>query len=663
MALTAPLPLAFGRFKRLPQRTGEVWQGRLVRLPAWIDHPTDAEGEPSRPLGALWVSLRTGLIHLALAPEGSPASPEFALTALLEFGLKWSKGLEGRPARVEVQDAALRDALADPLAQLSTSVVVVDDMPAVREVLSNLESEATGGRRFPGALESAGVTPDRLRAFANAAAAFYTSRVWDRLANEDLVVVESDGMPKTMRQVSVLGQGGQQFGIAFFDSRDAFERVLDMADAGRSATRAHGVTFGPIDELPFADADAWLDHALPVAGPRAYPLAADLGRDGSVRRPDARELTCAEALLRALAETTEDELDAGRWRKRANTFDGPVDLTLTLPFLLEAEAGQTSAVADSAAMPVAAERGSVRIARMIEGRSFESLDDLNAEVERAGQRGLFDTPAEAETGRELTALERAQELAYDAMEAQSRLQIKRARQALAISPDCADAWGVLADAASTPEAARERYELAVAAGVRAIGAERFAELTGEFWGHLDTRPYMRARLGLAQTLRSLGRDDEALTHYRELLRLNPNDNQGVRYLLVVALLDLNRNAEAQALLDQYPDDIQALWPYARLLVRFRMGGATARTRAALGDAVKTNPHVIKYLLDLDSIPFDRPPHFTLGSKDEAAYVADELGDACEATAGLESWLRSQAIARRARSRTSKRPNRRSGRNS
>jgi tetratricopeptide (TPR) repeat protein len=203
----------------------------------------------------------------------------------------------------------------------------------------------------------------------------------------------------------------------------------------------------------------------------------------------------------------------------------------------------------------------------------------------------------------------------------------------------------------------------MAAGVRAIGAERFEALTGEFWGHLDTRPYMRARLGLAQALRSRGRDDEALAHYRELLRLNPNDNQGVRDLLVVALLDLNRNTEAETLLDQYAEDIQALWPYARLLVRFRLDGATARTRAALDDAVRTNPHVINYLLDLESIPFDRPPHFRLGSKEEAAYVADDLGDACEATAGLPSWLRSQAIVRRGRSRTSKRPNRRSGRRS
>jgi tetratricopeptide (TPR) repeat protein len=662
MPLTVPLSLALGRYKQLPQRAGEVWQGGLVRLPMWIAHATDPDGEPYRPSGALWVSLRTGLIHVALPEEGATASAEFALAALLEFGLKSLKGLDGRPARVEVRDPGLRDALAEVIGRMSTSVVVVDDMPAVREVLNNLEAEAAGGRRFPGLLESPGITPDRLRAFAQAAAAFYTAQVWDHLANEDLIVVESDGLPKEMRHLSVLGQGGQQFGVSFFESRKAFERVLDPAGAGRYASRAHGVTFGPIDELPFADVDAWLDHALPVAGPRAYPLAADLRRDGTVRRPDARELTCAEALLRALAGTTEPELDAGRWHKRVETADGAMELTLTLPLLLEAEAGQPSTGARVAAMPRAAERSSVRIARMMEGRAFESLDEVNEELDRAEERGLFDVPAEEASGRELTSLERAQELAYDAMEAEGRLRVKRARQALSMSADCADAWVILAEDASTPEMALERYEQSVAAGVRAIG-DRFETLSGEFWGHLDTRPYMRARLGLAQTLRSLGRDDEALTHYRDLLRLNPNDNQGVRYLLVVALLELNRDDEAAALLEEHQDDIQALWPYARALCRFRTEGDTPSARTALDAALAANLHVVKYLLDPDALPVERPPHFALGSNEEAVYVAESLVDAYDATPGARPWLLTQVRSRRLRSRRSKRPTRRSGRRS
>lgn len=651
--------LAFGRFRRLPQRAGDVWQGGFVRLPAWIDHPADPQGEPYRPVAAMWVSLRTGLMHVALAPADAPPSPEFALDALIAFGLKWSKGLDGRPARVEVRDPQLHEALAEPLSRLATPVVLVDDLQAVAEVLRHLESEATGGRRFPGILESPGIDVDRLRAFADAAADFYRARVWDHLANEDLIIVDGHRLPRRMRHVAVLGQGGEQFGVSFFDSRRAFERVIDATDPRLVLRRAHGVTFGSIDELPFADVDAWQDYALPLAGSRAYPLAAELGPDGLVRRPDAGEITYAEALLRALAATSEGELDTGRWQKRVATCDGERELTFSLPLLLEAErvpdAGHGTGSprpGRGAGMP-AAERASARVARLLEGRSFESLDDLNAELGAARTAGLFDLPPDAAAGRALTPQERAQELAYDAMEADGRLRIKRARQALAISPDCADAWLLLAEAASTSELARERYEEAVAAGVRALGDDRFAELEGEFWGHLETRPYMRARLGLAGVLRSLGCDDEAVEHYRALLRLNPGDNQGVRYLLVAALLDMGRNAEAGALLDEHEPDMGALWPYARMVWTFRVEGDTAAARAAFDRALRANPHAIAYLLDPDAMPFSRPPHFALGSPEEGVYVAETLGGALDATGGARAWLLSQAV--RAHPRRSRKP--------
>jgi tetratricopeptide (TPR) repeat protein len=535
---------------------------------------------------------------MVLPPEGHAPSHDLALSALIEFGLKLAKRLEGRPARVEVRDLALRDALAGPLAQLATTVTVVDEMRALREVLGNLEAEASGGERIPGLLDAEGVTVDHVRAFADAAAAFFGARPWMHLANEDLIVIDGPDAPRTMRHVCVLGQGGEQFGIAFFDSRRAFEQVLESADTGRPPTRAHGATFGPIDELPFGDVDAWLDHDLPVAGPRAYPVLADLHRDG-IRRPDLRELVHATALLRALAETSEDELDAGRWQKRVPGPDGVVELTLSLPELLEAQA------------------------------------------EHESENGA---------GRELTPLERAQELAYEAMEAEGRLKIKLARQALAVSPDCADAWVALGDAASTPEAARECYGHGVAAGERAIGADAFAEMTGQFWGHLETRPYMRARLGLADVLSDLGEMDEAIVHYREMLRLNPNDNLGVRYLLMTAVLNLGRNDEALALIEQYPEDIGAFWPYARLLVRYRLEGESAGARDALDAGIAANPHVVSYLLKPDSMPFGRPSHYTLGSREEAVIVAEDLGRAYADAPGLFEWLAS----RRPRTRTSKR---------
>src|SRR5215212_9671226 len=229
MPLTTPVSVALGRFRRLPQRAGEVWQGGLVRLPMWIDDPADPEGTPLRASGAIWVSLRTGLVHMDLAPEGEEATPELALATLLEFGLKSAKELDWRPARIEVRDAALRDALAASLAALDTPITLVEDQPAVRDALRTFEEHEVE-EVVPGLLDVPGMSIDRVRAFAAAAAAFYTARPWDRLTTEDLVVVESDQAPPDMRHLCVLGQDGHEFGIAFFDSRRAFERLLDSGD-------------------------------------------------------------------------------------------------------------------------------------------------------------------------------------------------------------------------------------------------------------------------------------------------------------------------------------------------------------------------------------------------------------------------------------------------
>lgn len=74
-----------------------------------------------------------------------------------------------------------------------------------------------------------------------------------------------------------------------------------------------------------------------------------------------------------------------------------------------------------------------------------------------------------------------------------------------------------------------------------------------FWGILETRPYMRALMGLAQTLVELGRVNEALAQFRELLRLNPNDNQGVRYPLLSELVRAQREDEAVAYVENFCD--------------------------------------------------------------------------------------------------------------
>jgi tetratricopeptide (TPR) repeat protein len=207
---------------------------------------------------------------------------------------------------------------------------------------------------------------------------------------------------------------------------------------------------------------------------------------------------------------------------------------------------------------------------------------------------------------------------YDAFDAVGRRRVILARQALEVSPDCADAYVVLAESAAGPARALPLYEAAVAAGERAISAARFAELAGHFWGVLETRPYMRARLGLAQTLAALHRDGEAELHYRALLQLNPNDNQGVRYLLLGGVVRTGRDDdEALALMRQYPDDVAAEWQFTWALVDFRQGRLEDADKR-LAAALDYNP-AVPLMLAAGTGPLPVPgPTVMLGGPDEAA---------------------------------------------
>jgi tetratricopeptide (TPR) repeat protein len=339
-----------------------------------------------------------------------------------------------------------------------------------------------------------------------------------------------------------------------------------------------------------------------------------------------------------MAATTEDDLDAGRWTKRAETAAGAVDLTLTLPALLEAADGRRSrrhAPSRPSAFPEELQR---RVQRFLEQHEFGSPDEANVALSKAVQGGLFDGDKDRTTGRPLSGVEQAQELASRAHDASGRLRIKLARQALALSADCADAWILLGDAALAPGAAIDHYERAVQAASRTLGHEAFSTLAGVFWSRLETRPYMRARLSLAHALADAGRADEAVDHFREMLRLNPVDNQGVRYLQLPLLLRLGRDAEASELLAAYENDSQATWPYGRALLAFRREGDSGASRQALADAVAANPHLVRFLLDPSAMPSDRPEYFSLGTEDEALYVAEEVRPAVDATPGAAAWM-------------------------
>jgi tetratricopeptide (TPR) repeat protein len=625
-------PLRITRFAQLPRHAAEVWQGGLVCLPAWVEH--GPAGRPYRPWAAIWVSLRTGCVHMKMQPELGGHDPGLALEALLEFGL--NKKLAGyRPARLDLADADLGTYLVGALGDEHLTFTVSNDLLAIKQILAHYGEAAGGAPLPPDALDAPGVTIEQMRAFGDAAKRFFLAAPWRYLSDEDLIHVEAPAMERGLQYLTVLGGAGQVFGVGFFELPADFEAIHADPDPETfmQARSRWVVWYGPIDELPFGDADLWEDHGLPVAADYAYPVALRVGGNATVARPDSRVLAYLEGLLLALAETTEEEIDRGRWTRQIQTADGPTTFTLCIPALLQPldapRPAQGGGIPDRRTM----ERVMAEMERFMARSDFDDLAQANQAIQERFI-GPFDEIPSAAT----TPLEHAQNLIYQAFEARGRRRIQLARKALELSPDCADAYVLLAEQATSPEAARDLYAQAVAAGKRALGPLTFEEQAGHFWGIVQTRPYMRARFGLARCLEEVSQVDDAISHYQELLRLNPTDNQGVRDILLPVLLTAGRDGEAGALLEQFDDDISATWYYGWALWTFRREGDSKLARDRLRAAIRTNRHVPTYLTGKVEWPGPPPASYAFGSKEEAVLCAEELSAAWRATPGAEAWL-------------------------
>lgn len=292
--------------------------------------------------------------------------------------------------------------------------------------------------------------------------------------------------------------------------------------------------------------------------------------------------------------------------------------------------------------PRAMERGLSNLGKLFAEREFASEAEINQFVDSM----LAETGGQIPQRTAATPLDQAQDLMYDAWEAAGSRRVQLARQALKISPDCADAYVLLADeTANSPQEALTLYQQGVDAGRRALGPDAFEEAIGHFWGIIETRPYMRAQSGLAECLVALGRWPEAIAQYQELLRLNPGDNQGLRYSLLTLLIAAGELTEAGTLLDQYGDDWCAVWSYGRALLAFIQHGDGDASRLALAAAQSGNPHIPPYLDGAKRTPAARAPYVGIGDEAEAVWYAQDHRYAWLATPGALDWLARATTAR------------------
>ncbi len=616
-------------------RLPETWLIATAQLRTWIA-PTDEM--PYRPYVVLVLSAEEGTVRASeITPAPPMASKVWDTLANAMRRPVAESGQPGVPQRIVIPDSALAEAILPFLADARLEMEVYEQpLPdEVNEIIRDLENHLRGDEPENPALVSVpGVTPELLGGFYAAAADYYRAAPWIHLNNYQVIALRypADG---EYHYAMSMGQGGIEYGLAKYlrweDVVRQFtedDRPTEMLPPGG----LHSLFYGDITQVPFDDLEAIEQHKWDIAAPEAYPIPFVVLSPGHARRPSREELLWYEATLRAIPLLVRDHL-----KPNGRGDYEPVEMTL----VVTTHAGPVKVAAKYPA-------GEIPLAEQPAQRlTWSSPDKEEPDASPVLDRRIMEKMMQ-ELGQQAGAesqwgdpdLERAQELMYQAFEEMNPgKRIALAHEALALSPNCADAYVLLAEEeADTIRRALDYYQQGVAAGERALGKDFFEENAGDFWAILETRPYMRARQGLADALWRLKRQDEALEHYRDMLRLNPGDNQGIRYLLLSLLLEIGREDEAVEFLKEYENEWSAVWLYTRALLAFRQQGTSSAANKALADALKENPHVTAYLTGKKRIPTSLPPLIGMGDEEEAIAYAHEHLNHWRRTPGAIEWL-------------------------
>ncbi|MDR0138833.1 SEC-C metal-binding domain-containing protein [Metabacillus idriensis] len=222
----------------------------------------------------------------------------------------------------------------------------------------------------------------------------------------------------------------------------------------------------------------------------------------------------------------------------------------------------------------------------------EMKDELEAVLQTvsapASQELYAERPASSDK-------EHAQELIFQAMESAPKERLKLAEEALEVYPYHPDAYNMLGEAERDPEKQLQLFKKGMEVGETDLGETYFKENKGSFWGLSETRPYMRAKFNYAMLEAAVGSLEKAAQQCAELLELNQNDNQGVRYTLFVMYMDLGKYNEAKKLLNDYDESHTIEGAYNQALIEYALNGMTATFKKLVKNAKNINPYVFDYL--------------------------------------------------------------------
>jgi len=281
------------------------WEAEIVPIPTSIANDPEA-----RPAVAL-VCAGDLVLHADLVRQ-PPAEPSGIASVIAGALADAARRHGAAPAAVRVRHRAIAEALRAAATVRDAPIEARRTLPALDRAARSLLAHLGASERGRGAVgtsptwRSWGLPEPAIRDLFAAAAAFHREAPWRDVANVQVLDAVTPG--GTRWTVCVLGNGGNEFGLALYASREDFFRQIEtdrLAPDALAALRGLvlSLTFSRRDELLPAMRQEILAAGWEVAAPGAYPVLLTVNAPaGSVTRSQAVDL---ELLLRAVPRFVE----------------------------------------------------------------------------------------------------------------------------------------------------------------------------------------------------------------------------------------------------------------------------------------------------------------------------------------------------------------------
>lgn len=271
--------------------------------------------------------------------------------------------------------------------------------------------------------------------------------------------------------------------------------------------------------------------------------------------------------------------------------------------------------------------------RILDSQEFKSEADVRKFME-----GLMGKPIPSFPKESLTIKEQAQDLIFEAAELPVEEGYVLALKALQMDPDCIEAFEYLGSLEPIPQTAIIYYKYGIDTGKQIYAKTHFREGVGNFWMIHETRPFMRCMQAYAECLANIGRFYEAVSVYEEMIRLNPNDNQGVRDQLLLYLIKTNEFSKFRKYDKMYKDEPGAFASFNKALFAFKTQGSSGTSNELIQKAAESNKYVIPALIKKSS-PDEFAEYYGTGDKNEAIYYCFFAHKIWHETTGAIDWIK------------------------